>query len=131
MLFDENFQDNGIQICKFDSDSLILISVYRSQYGNIGTLLESLLSLIRDECGILIMGDFNVCNMKKPNNAIKASLIEQGFKLLIEESTQIMGGHIDHAYWRDNKNIYEEPEIERHSVYYSDHDALCVSLKRK
>ena len=58
-------------------------------------------------------------------------MIKHGFKLLIQQSTHICGGHIDHAYWRDSDNLWMEPIIERHGVYYSDHDALCVTLERE
>ena len=129
--FERNISDNGIQISLFKSSDLILITVYRSQHGNFGTLLELMTNCFTDSDAILITGDFNVCNKKKTNNVIKTTLLNSGFKLLIEESTQIMGGCIDHAYWKDVKNIWEEPELERYSPYYSDHDSLCISLKRK
>ena len=76
------------------------------------------------------MGDFNVCNEKKSNNVIKTSMLNNGFNLLIHHSTHICGGHIDHAYWKDSSNEWKEPIILRHGAYYSDHDALCVTLER-
>ena len=130
--FSENFTAIGIQISKFTSNDLCLLSIYRSQNGNIGSLLESLASITTSqEKAVLITGDFNVCNIKKPNNVIKSSLVSNGFRLLVFESTQILGGSIDHAYWRDPKNVWEVPVVERYSPYYSDHDALCITLKSK
>ena len=130
--FSENFTAIGIQISKFTSNDLCLLSIYRSQNGNIGSLLESLASITTSqEKAVLITGDFNVCNIKKPNNVIKSSLVSNGFRLLVFESTQILGGSIDHAYWRDPNNVWEVPVVERYSPYYSDHDALCITLKSK
>ena len=130
-IFERQFVENGIQISKLFSSSLILITVYRSQHGNLGTLLEILSASFSDKETVLITGDFNLCNRKKSNNVIKTTLVKKGFKLLIEESTQIMGGSIDHAYWKDEEELWEMPVIERYSPYYSDHDALCISLKKK
>ena len=39
-----------------------------------------------------------------------------------------MGGHIDHVYWRNVGNMWTDPEIERYSPYYTDHDASCITL---
>ena len=49
---------------------------------------------------------------------------------MIGKATHVMGGLLDHAYWRDTRNIWYEPEIETFSPYYSDHDAILVTLKR-
>ena len=43
---------------------------------------------------------------------------------------EIGGGHIDHAYWRDKTGVWKEPKLERYSPYYSDHDALCITLEQ-
>ena len=123
--------ENGIQVCKYSSSDLILAVVYRSQNGNVGTLLEILSELFVEMKSFLILGDFNICNNKKPNNAVKKTLSDKGFQVLINESTQILGGHIDHAYWKNFEDLFEKPSIERYTPYYSDHDALCLTLKRK
>ena len=129
--FKQDCLENGIQISKFSSDELVLISVYRSQHGNIGCLLEFLEALIPEEKGVLVTGDFNLCNNKRPNNAVKLFFENRGYELLSNESTQTMGGFIDHAYWKDNRNCWEYPKLERYSPYFSDHDALCITLKSK
>ena len=77
------------------------------------------------------MGDFNICNEKKSNNVVKTTMMKNGFKLLLQHSTHICGGHIDHAYWKDSNHDWKEPIIHRHGPYYSDHDALCVTLEKE
>ena len=121
----------GIHIIKYRKDDVCFLSVYRSSNGNVGLLVESLLKLLKEESCALIMGDFNICNEKKPTNVVKTSLTKNGFSLIIKHSTHICGGHIDHAYWRDSDVLWKEPIIQRHGAYYSDHDALCVTLERK
>ena len=127
---EEDWTDIGIQISSFKSKNLKLIAVYRSQNGNIGNLLETLVTLMNEDTAMLVTGDFNVCNSKKPTNAIKSTLISHGFKLITNECTHIEGGFIDHAYWRDSRKCWNEPTLERYSPYHSDHDALCITMKR-
>ena len=92
----------------------------------------------------LITGDFNVCVLQNPSNIITTSLKRLGFKQLVEEATHILGsisfstyhkfpylflgGHIDHAYWRDPINLMKDPTLELYSPYYSDHDAILITL---
>ena len=78
----------------------------------------------------LITGDFNVCLLKHPKNIITKTLANLGYKQLMQEATHVLGGHIDHAYWRDPTGEMGEPVIEMYSPYYSDHDALLISVKR-
>ena len=131
LLLIQEIREIGIHVTKFKKDSLCLLSVYRSNNGNVGLLIESLLSLVKDEKSVLILGDFNICNEKKPNNIVKITLMKNSFKLLTQDSTHICGGHIDHAYWKDADDEWKEPFLYRHGAYYSDHDALCVTLERK
>ena len=129
--FIQEIKDIGIHIIKYRKSEVCFLSVYRSSNGNVGLLVESLLKLLKEESCALIMGDFNICNEKKPNNIVKTSMTKNGFSLIVQHSTHICGGHIDHAYWRDSDGLWKEPIIQRHGVYYSDHDALCVTLERE
>ena len=87
--------------------------------------------LINDDKSTLITGDFNVCFRQNANNVISRNLIQQGFTQLVEKATHVMGGLIDHAYWKDNSDSWQIPQTETFSPYYSDHDAILVTLKRK
>ena len=86
--------------------------------------------LIDSERPTLITGDFNVCYNQHRDNAITNVLQRLGFVQLVEKATHIMGGLIDHAYWRNESDIWEYPSIERFSPYYSDHDAILITLKK-
>ena len=58
-------------------------------------------------------------------------LEREGFRQLIMEATHIRGGHIDHAYWKDDGRVWMELHTDRYSPYYSDHDAICITLTKK
>ena len=75
----------------------------------------------------LIVGDFNVCIKKNPKNKLSETLEENGFKQLMEEATHILGGHLDHVYFRSSGN--QHLDLERYSPFYSDHDATCITIQ--
>ena len=87
-------------------------------------------TLINDEKPTLVTGDFNVCFLQNMNNAISSSLIKKGFIQLVQKATHVKGGLIDHAYWKDNSEKWKFPVIEKYSPYFSDHDAILVTLIR-
>ena len=88
-------------------------------------------SFLNDDKPTLVTGDFNVCFRQIPNNSISRGFIEQGFSQLVKKATHVMGGLIDHVYWKDKSESWHMPEIESYSPYYSDHDAVLVTIKRK
>ena len=85
--------------------------------------------LISDEKPTLVTGDFNLCYKKNASNTITRKLEDSGFNQLVTEATHIQGGWIDHVYWRDVASRFSSPVVERYSPYYSDHDALLITLK--
>ena len=89
-------------------------------------------NLIEPDKPTLISGDFNLCYRTNATNTLTASLLSEGFEQLVTEATQIMGGMIDHLYWRDSQEPqYKKPTVDRRSSYYSDHDILMVTLVHK
>ena len=79
----------------------------------------------------IITGDFNICQRKYRNNVLLSALTNYGFKQLQNEASQIRGGNIDHVYWRDPKDEWLIPGLERYSPYFSDHDAFLITLTKK
>ena len=43
----------------------------------------------------------------------------------------LLGGHIDHAYWRDPTHLMRDPTLELYCPYYSDHDAILITIHKK
>ena len=103
--------------------------MYRSSKGNSAELLAILTKLMSPRKSTLITGDFNICFMNDSGNRMSKGLKEgERFQQLMREPTHILGGHIDHIYWRDDEHMWMDPVIERYSPYYSDHDASCITL---
>ena len=79
---------------------------------------------------VLITGDFNICYQMNQTNRLIQGLETNGFQQLVNEATHIRGRHIDHAYWRDHNNTWADPAVDRYSPYYSDHDAIGITMTR-
>ena len=124
------YSQADFQIMELIMDRLDIISLYRSSSASIVQVVESLEQRIRWNRPTIITGDFNLCFKTNSNNGVTKRLLELGFTQLVKEATHIQGGHIDHVYWRDQVSpVFQEPVLERYSPYYSDHDALLVTLK--
>ena len=120
-----------LQITKFIIRGINTINVYRSSSHSLVETASVLKRFIDTRETTLITGDFNVCALKDEKNNISEMLRKLGFKQLMTEATHIQGGLIDHSYWLDKTKKWELPKLERYSPYYSDHDALLITLKRK
>ena len=128
--YEQEVRQTNMQIVKFTSPDLDTISVYRSRNGHSVELLNHLLQMLTEEKPTLITGDFNMCYMLQKNNRMSQGLEQRSFSQLVNEATQIRGGLIDHAYWKDVTGVWNKPVIERHSPYYSDHDCICTTLTK-
>ena len=117
------------QIAKFRHAILDVISIYRSQAGNSLEVLDQLCKLIDSDIVTLITGDFNICFIENFNNRLIQGILDLGFNQLVHEATHICGRHIDHAYFLDPSGRLNAI-IERHSTYFSDHDAICVTISQ-
>ena len=71
-------------------------------------------------------------NVKKNReNVVTSSLQKKGFHLMIQRPTHVQGGHIDHIYWSDRTGVFEVPEVEFYSPYWTDHDAMLVTITER
>ena len=123
---------SNYQISKFACDNCEVISVYRSESAPYEDVLCDIGQICNDEKLTIIGGDFNICVLKNEHNILIKGLTQLGFIQMISEATHIAGGAIDHCYVRQavgytgsqltSKNTY------LHSVYWSDHDAILISM---
>ena len=120
-----------LQISKIKIQEITSINLYRSSNHSIIEAAKSLKSFIKTGESTLVTGDFNVCALRDPGNAMTKMLEGLGFIQLVSEATHIQGGHIDHCYWLDKRGKWKLPVLERYSPYHSDHDALLITLKTK
>ena len=128
--YEQEVKETSMQIVKFTSPQLDTINVYRSRNGHSVELLNHLLQMLTKNKPTLITGDFNMCYITNRNNRMSQGLEKSSFSQLVQDATQIRGGLIDHAYWKDTTRVWNNPEIERYSPYYSDHDAICSTLTK-
>ena len=123
---------SNYQISKFACDNCEVISVYRSESAPYEDVLCDIAQICNDEKLTILGGDFNVCVLKNEHKLLIKGLTQLGFIQMISEATHIAGGAIDHCYVRQavgytgsqltSKNTY------LHSVYWSDHDAILISM---
>ena len=104
--------------------------IFRSSSHSLKETWESLETHLKRNKAMLVTGDFNVCYNQNRNNLLTRNIERLGFEQLVTNATHVKGGLIDHAYWRNESDIWEYPSIERFSPYYSDHDAILVNVKR-
>jgi hypothetical protein len=126
-----DIKQEKMQITKLTSQELEVIAVYRSDQGNTLELIQHLNDMIKPEVATVICGDFNICFKANRNNRVTQFLTKNGFSQIMNEATHIKGRHIDHFYFKPGINIGENISIHRYSPYYSDHDAICATLRRQ
>ena len=127
----EEMSEEKLQIMKIGLKDLVSINVYRSAGKSLADTFDRIKEIVDPGKATLITGDFNVCLMKNPENEVTRNLKRIGFRQLVDRSTHVEGGHIDHIYWRDSNSDWKEPQKEFYSPYYSDHDCLLVTLTRR
>ena len=125
----KDVKEKYYQITKLKSESLDVISVYRSQEGSIDQLLDTLTSIIDWQKATLVCGDFNVCYNQHRSNKLIETLENHGFKQLVQEATFIKGSLIDHVYLREC-GTSTAVDCCLYSPYYCamDHDALLTTV---
>ena len=118
--------ERTLQVMKSSFDKIDIINIYRSAEGSKATLIESLKHFIQDGKTTLICGDFNICGQSEKQDKVLKFIVERGFTKLNDEPTQIQGRQIDHMFINHPTLVRG---IERYSPYYSDHDALLLTLR--
>ena len=125
---EKDYVTKNMQVTKFKSSELDVMSVYRSSDGNSLELLHRMLEMLTIEKPTLITGDFNICLLNHKKNRMSKGLAQNGFVQMIKEATHIRGGHIDHVYWKDDHSVWKDLKLELYCPYYSDHDASLITL---
>ena len=118
--------ERTVQVMKSVFDKIDIINVYRSADGSRTHLIENLKQLIVQGKTTVIAGDFNICGREESQDIVLKFIAQNGFTKLNDEPTQIQGRQIDYIFI--NKPTLVRG-IERYSPYYSDHDALLLTLK--
>ena len=109
-------KEEEIQISKFTSIGLDVVSIYRSK--NCQLIFEDIFqNILSKKKATLIVGDINICyetqRMEKNIQYLKSI----NFKQLVKGATHYLGGHIDHAYLADPELKFEKVGIDQYSPY--------------
>ena len=105
-----------------------IMSVYISQGQNHNRLCEEMEDFIKVDKPMAVMGDMN---MKiDANNPFQKLLLKRGFHQLLSEPTFDNGSLIDHIYV-NQKLLSLGCTVNKKSVYYSDHDAISILIKKQ
>ena len=75
---------------------------------------------------IILLGDFNFDALECTAPLYKW-LKESKFHQLVKEPTHIDGGALDQVYV--SSSIFNMTKYQIHALYFSDHDAVCVTMK--
>ena len=116
------------QMSMLESHGVDVIVVYRSQGQNLEEIADKV-DVWRNPAKLTVVcGDMNVCLKKEARNKLTVELESMGFAQLNEEATHIGGGHIDHMYV--SREAIGRATLERYTPFYSDHDALCLTIAK-
>ena len=118
-----------VQLSRFTSNDLDIISLYRSKQCDLSTMNEMIEDMIENGKPQLLVGDFNNCYLDSSINPSRTYLSQKQFKQLIGEPTHIEGNLIDQAHLRDTRGELEYT-VALHSKYYTDHKAIALLLKK-
>ena len=117
------------QMLSIIDGSLQLIMVYLSSNSSKDEVVKDLKAILRQDLNSIIVGDVNFDKGEK--NELTKYLASKQFQQLVDIpthdcTTTTSARTIDHCYV--SKDIVDKIELRLHSPYYSDHDALCISL---
>jgi exonuclease III len=122
-----DISQENMQLTKFKTGKLDIITVYRSEKGNSVEMLNHITTLITQERLTIICGDLNICYIiANKNNRITKHLKNSNFKQVVKYPTHIRGRLIDHVY----HNLNNELIVNQYTPYYTDHDGICVIIKQ-
>ena len=127
-----DIKENDIQISKFTSKNIDVVSVYRSNYCKI-RFQDVFKSRISETKPTLIVGDMNICYQENRNDKNIKYLETSKFKQMAIGATHLQGGHFDHVYLKDPQVNFKSYDVETYSPYYTsrDHDGLLITLNHQ
>ena len=122
---EKSYVAGGFQIAKISIEGLNIINVYRSSSSSRNELNDKLEEFLDTPHDSVILGDFNICGQSERNNSVRRLLLGYGYSQLVKEATHIKGRQIDHLYIKDQSEVID---LQRYSPYYTDHDAVLLSM---
>ena len=128
------FHNNLSSIIAARYDKFNIINVYRfAKSGQIQNFTDQFLRDISNymNTNIMICGDLNLDLIDNTGNIFTKTLLNLGFQYLVTGPTHILGGQIDHVYFKLNKNCVSIDFNKLYEIYYSDHSAITFFINSK
>ena len=95
----------NIQLGKISLDDMDIITIYRSQEEPLFRAARFLKEFIDFEKTTLVIGDFNICPKRKPNNEVTSFLSRQKFNQLVTLPTHMAGGIVSFSKKNNGKKL--------------------------
>ena len=111
---------------------ITVLLLYRKHGSYLGNFVNRLYNIISVYSIDVIFGDFNINYFDDKQSQELKRILERvlGYKQIVTESTFVTGGSLlDHVYLKFDK--FEIVKNDIVSVYYSDHEAVKIFLKRR
>ena len=123
----ERIQTTMCSIIKVTFVKFDLINMYRFSYENDLVQFTAEVCTFLDEARTqILVGDVNIDLFKSPDNWFTQSMKHRGFTQMVGRSTHVLGGLIDHVYFRSPFMETSCTLYKHHNVFWSDH--TCQSL---
>ena len=128
--FKTNVKTEKAQVTKLSSANLDVINIYRSAGATDLDLVTSLGQIIDQTRLTLIVGDLNLCYVKKRDSLFLKYLDSLNFKQMTPKATHIAGGTLDLVYSNHAVVAGYKVEAQVYSPWYTynDHDALLITV---
>ena len=108
-----------------DNNQVQIILCYLSSNCKFAEVARQLQKIIRSDNMTVVCGDFKYD--KAEVNPVSKFLKSQNFQQIVTKPTHDEGRTLDHCYV--SKSLSEKVQLTFYSLYYSDNDALCISLR--
>ena len=124
---------NGLKFVVLNSTNGVkhsFLVIYRKQSTTIPGFITELEHILYNHDIDVVLGDFNIDYMNSDDcNPLKSMMQSLNFEQVVKEPTFISSGTLlDHIYLKSSRfNVLENKVI---SVYYSDHDAIKISIQK-
>ena len=120
--------ESKVVVIETSNSKLVICAVYRKPSLSMNlfkNLLDELLQLLPEHVPTMILGDFNDNLISDRMSPLVRFMCKHGYKQYVSQPTTDNGSIIDHIYFnRDDDNAI----IDVHDVYYSDHDAVLLTI---
>ena len=120
--------ESKVVVIETSKSKLVICAVYRKPSLNMKLfqhLLDKLLQLLPEHVATIILGDFNDNLISDRMSPLVRFMCKHGYKQYVSQPTTDNGSIIDHIYFN---RVDEHAIIDVRDVYYSDHDAVLLTI---